>query len=212
MEIKYIFLALTFCKTAVLYRINSAFNADRPTRQHHFPQELFQAMRLTTYTDYALRTLMYLAANRNRLVTIQDIADTHDIAKNHLTKVVHQLGILGFVESLRGRNGGIRLGKEPGQINIGAVVRSTEPDFYMAECFDPGKSRCILRPACVLKDVLYNATRAYLTVLDGVTLESLMQTASSDIANEASFRSIPIRQLPVASTNPQSGAELEKLA
>ena len=76
-------------------------------------------MRLTTYTDYALRTLMYLAANRNRLVTIQDIADGHSIAKNHLTKIVHRLGILGFVESLRGRNGGLRLGREPGRAKPG---------------------------------------------------------------------------------------------
>lgn len=150
-------------------------------------------MRLTTYTDYALRTLMYLAANRDRLVTIQDIADAHDIAKNHLTKVVHQLGILGVVESLRGRNGGLRLGKEPGQINIGAVVRSTEPDFYMAECFDSGKSHCMLSAACSLKDVLNDATTAYLAVLDGVTLDDLMKTSGQRSGVEASFKSIPIR-------------------
>lgn len=150
-------------------------------------------MRLTTYTDYALRTLMYLAANRDRLVTIQDIADAHGIAKNHLTKVVHQLGILGVVESLRGRNGGLRLGREPGQINIGAVVRSTEPDFYMAECFDPGKSHCMMSAACSLKDVLNDATMAYLAVLDGVTLDYLMKTSGKRSGAEASFKSIPIR-------------------
>lgn len=155
-------------------------------------------MRLTTYTDYALRTLMYLAANRDRLVTIQDIADAHDIAKNHLTKVVHQLGIMGVVESLRGRNGGLRLGKEPEQINIGAVVRSTEPDFYMAECFDPGKSHCIMSSACSLKDVLNDATTAYLAVLDGITLDYLMKTSGKRNAPEASFMSIPIRLHPDA--------------
>lgn len=150
-------------------------------------------MRLTTYTDYALRTLMFLAVNRDRLVTIQDIADAHDIAKNHLTKVVHQLGILGVVESLRGRNGGLRLGKEPDQINIGAVVRSTEPDFYMAECFDPGKSRCILRAACSLRDVLHDATKAYLAVLDGVTLDQLMNPDAPPTETEPSLKSILIR-------------------
>jgi Rrf2 family nitric oxide-sensitive transcriptional repressor len=150
-------------------------------------------MRLTTYTDYALRTLMYLAANRDRLVTIQDIADAHGIAKNHLTKVVHQLGILGVIESLRGRNGGLRLGKEPDQINIGAVVRSTEPDFYMAECFDPGKNHCIMSPACSLKGVLDSATKAYLAVLDGVTLDHLMKTSGNRMPGNASFQSIPIR-------------------
>ena len=150
-------------------------------------------MRLTTYTDYALRTLMYLAAHREQLVTIQDIADAHSIAKNHLTKVVHQLGILGYVESLRGRNGGLKLGREPDQINIGAVVRSTEPDFYMAECFDPGKNHCIMSSACSLKGVLSRATAAYLTVLDGVTLESLMPGSGADSGSGAVFKSIPLR-------------------
>lgn len=149
-------------------------------------------MRLTTYTDYALRTLMYLAANRQQLVTIQDIADAHNIAKNHLTKVVHQLGILGYVESLRGRNGGLRLGREPDQINIGAVVRSTEPDFYMAECFDPSKNHCIMSAACSLKGVLYRATAAYLTVLDGVTLDNLMrQQTSRANPSQAALRETP---------------------
>lgn len=161
----------------------------------HFIQEITR-MRLTTYTDYALRTLMYLAANRDRLVTIQDIADVHGIAKNHLTKVVHQLGILGFVGSLRGRKGGLRLGQEPSQINIGAVVRSTEPDFYMAECFNPGESRCILSATCALKNVLNNATNAYLVVLDGVTLENLMVDQINRGGPETSFKSAPIRFHP----------------
>ena len=131
-------------------------------------------MRLTTYTDYALRTLMYLAANRDSLVTIQDIADMHGIAKNHLTKVVHQLGLMGVVETVRGRNGGLKLGKDPVQINIGALVRSTEPDFFMAECFDGKRNACVLSPACLLKSVLSSATAAYLAVLDDVTLENLI--------------------------------------
>lgn len=150
-------------------------------------------MRLTTYTDYALRTLLYLAAHRERLVTIQDIADTHEIAKNHLTKVVHQLGILGYVDSLRGRNGGLKLGREPDQINIGAVVRSTEPDFYMAECFDPRKNHCMMSPACSLKGVLFSATAAYLTVLDGVTLENLMPSSRADGDSGTLLKSIPIQ-------------------
>ncbi|MEP6964525.1 MAG: Rrf2 family transcriptional regulator [Polaromonas sp.] len=150
-------------------------------------------MRLTTYTDYALRTLMYLAAHRERLVTIQDIADVHGIAKNHLTKVVHQLGLLGYVESMRGRNGGLRLGMEPAGINIGEVVRSTEPDFYMAECFDPDKSRCIMSSACILKDTLHSATQAYLAVLNGVTLADLMKNEGDGTDSGASFRAIPIR-------------------
>lgn len=131
-------------------------------------------MRLTTYTDYALRTLMYLGVNRDRLVTIQDIADMHGIAKNHLTKVVHQLGQIGLVETVRGRNGGLRLKREPADINIGDVVRNTETDFFMAECFDRDKNSCVFSSACALKGVLSAATRAYLDVLDGATLESLI--------------------------------------
>lgn len=149
-------------------------------------------MRLTTYTDYALRTLMYLAANRDRLVTIQDIADSHGIAKNHLTKVVHQLGLLGVVETVRGRNGGLKLGREPAQINIGQVVRSTEPDFFMAECFDRQKSSCVLNPSCALKGVLGSATAAYLKVLDGVSLENLGEKGTARDPNM-----VPLRPMPV---------------
>jgi Rrf2 family nitric oxide-sensitive transcriptional repressor len=131
-------------------------------------------MRLTSYTDYALRTLMHLAANPDRLVTISDIADAHGIAKNHLTKVVHQLGVQGFVETVRGRSGGLRLGRDPKDIRIGDVVRQTETDFYMAACFDVEDQGCIYSSACGLKGVLSNATDAFLGVLDEVTLDSLM--------------------------------------
>lgn len=153
-------------------------------------------MKLTTYTDYALRALMHLAANRDRLMTIQDIADVHGIAKNHLTKVVHQLGLLGVVETVRGRNGGLKLGKEPAQINIGAVVRQTEPDFFMAECFDRSRSECVFSPSCVLKGVLGSATDAYLAVLDGVTLENLIKKGSSRTGSSRSFQSIRIQSRP----------------
>ncbi|AAZ97967.1 Protein of unknown function UPF0074 [Thiobacillus denitrificans ATCC 25259] len=131
-------------------------------------------MRLTTYTDYALRTLMYLATHRDRLVTISEIAEVHGISKNHLMKVVYQLGLSGLVDTLRGRNGGLRLKREPTEITVGEVVRSTETDFDMAECFDPSGDRCLYSPACVLKDVLSSATLAYLGVLDKVTLGDLV--------------------------------------
>ncbi len=131
-------------------------------------------MRLTAYTDYTLRTLIYLGMHRDRLATIQDIADVHGISKNHLMKVVYQLGLSGMVETVRGRNGGLRLKLEPEAINIGAVVRHSETDFYMAECFDPESSSCKLAPSCALKGVLKAATAAYLKVLDAVTLADLI--------------------------------------
>jgi Rrf2 family nitric oxide-sensitive transcriptional repressor len=136
-------------------------------------------MRLTDYTDYSLRTLMYLGMHRDKLVTIQDIADAYGISKSHLMKVVHQLGLSGLVETIRGRSGGLRLGKEPEQINIGEVVRGTEPDFMMVECFSRDVNECILSPSCELQDVLRRATNAYLEVLSGVTLADLLRNSPS---------------------------------
>lgn len=149
-------------------------------------------MRLTDYSDYTLRTLMYLGYNRERLVKIQDIADLHGISKNHLTKVVHQLGLSGMVETVRGRNGGIRLNKDPLDIRIGEVVRNTENDFYMAECFDRENNSCIDAPSCALKGVLNSATAAYLEVLDAVTLENLLRKDARHGNRNAAFDSIRI--------------------
>ncbi|HEY0491021.1 MAG TPA: Rrf2 family transcriptional regulator [Telluria sp.] len=137
-------------------------------------------MRLTTFTDYTLRTLIHLGMHRDRLVTIQEIADLHDISKNHLMKVVYQLGLAGVVETLRGRNGGLRLKLEPDQINIGAIVRASETDFYMAECFNPVGSPCFLSGDCKLKNILGEATLAYLSVLDGQTLASVLPRPQAD--------------------------------
>ena len=131
-------------------------------------------MRLTSFTDYTLRTLMYLGICQDRLVTINDIAELHLISRNHLMKVVHQLGLSGMVETVRGRNGGLRLKVDPALINIGTVVRLTETDFYMAECFDRESNTCVYAAACGLKKVLGSATAAYLAVLDGVTLLDLI--------------------------------------
>ncbi len=148
-------------------------------------------MRLTAYTDYALRTLMYLASHRDRLVTISEIAEVHGISKNHLMKVVYQLALTGMVETVRGRNGGLRLNREPGDIVIGEVVRNTETDFHMAECFDPSGSECLYSPACALKDVLQSATAAYLGELDKVTLASLTRGSRSDRKTQATIRMHP---------------------
>ncbi len=131
-------------------------------------------MRLTDYTDYALRVLMYVASQTGRLVTIQEIADNHGISKNHLTKIVHRLGLAGLVTTVRGRTGGIRLARDPDSITIGSVVRLTEPDFIMVECFDETRNTCSLSPICVLKNTLGRATGAYLQELDRVTLANVL--------------------------------------
>ena len=138
-------------------------------------------MRLTQWTDYSLRVLMYCAAceHRELPVTITEIADSHGISRSHLTKVVHQLGAHGLLETTRGRGGGMRLCKPAAQINVGDVVRQTETDFAMVECFDAQTNQCTLSPQCRLKSVLQQATERYLAILDGVTLAELIAPAAS---------------------------------
>ncbi|WP_035374782.1 RrF2 family transcriptional regulator [Pseudoduganella violaceinigra] len=131
-------------------------------------------MRLTSFTDYTLRSLMYLGMHRDKLVTIQEIADVHDISKNHLTKVIHQLGASGLVETVRGRHGGLRLNREPQDINIGDVVRDSESDFHIAECFESDPGHCAFLRDCALKRKLNEATEAFLHVLDGMTLADIL--------------------------------------
>ena len=145
-------------------------------------------MRLTSFTDYTLRTLLHLGSNRDRLVTIQEIADLHSISKNHLMKVVHELGRSGLIETIRGRNGGFRLNHEPKDINVGAVVRAAESDFYMADCFNPEGQPCGLTRDCRLKGVLKDATSAYLAELDRYTL--------ADLLPEPAPKEAPIRMHP----------------
>lgn len=134
-------------------------------------------MRLTSFTDYTLRVLLHLAGNDGTQFTIQEMADLHRISKNHLMKVVCALGQAGFVETVRGRNGGFRLGRPAAAIRIGEVVRMAEADFNMAECFGGGGGNCAMGPDCGLKHVLARATAAYLEELDRHTLASLLSAS-----------------------------------
>lgn len=131
-------------------------------------------MRLTTYTDYTLRVLMYLALKHRggELATIDEIAQAYDISRSHLTKIVHELGQHGFIETLRGRGGGMRLARPPAQISIGAVVRMAEEDFAVVACHDERTPHgCAVFPACRLKQRLARAVQAFLAELDGMTLD-----------------------------------------
>lgn len=131
-------------------------------------------MRLTTHTDYSLRTLMYLAAHKDGLATIADVSNAYGISSNHLMKVVHGLGQAGYVQTIRGRQGGIRLARSPENIHIGDVVRRAEADLNVAICFvDAGA--CVIHPCCVLERALQKALDAFLAVLDGYTLADLMR-------------------------------------
>jgi Rrf2 family nitric oxide-sensitive transcriptional repressor len=131
-------------------------------------------MRLSTFSDYSLRVLMYLGVQDDRLVTIAEIAAVHDISKAHLMKVVHQLGLNGHIETVRGKGGGIRLARPPREIVIGDLIRQSESDFAMVECF-AAHSACRIQGGCGLPSILNEALSAMFLVLDGYTLADLVQ-------------------------------------
>jgi Rrf2 family nitric oxide-sensitive transcriptional repressor len=130
-------------------------------------------MQLTSYSDYSLRVLIYLAVRATERATIEDIADTYGISKGHLMKVVHKLGQAGYVETARGRSGGLRLALQPEQIRIGAVIRQTEATMALVECFDP-QGLCRIEAACGLRLILKEALGAFLQTLDGYTLADVI--------------------------------------
>jgi Rrf2 family nitric oxide-sensitive transcriptional repressor len=133
-------------------------------------------MRLTLYTDYALRTLMYLGLTEPEQASIAEIARAYGISENHLTKVVHHLGRLGLIKTSRGRGGGLRLAQPTERIVLGEVVRQTEEDLALVECF--GEGMCVITSACQLRNVLREALTAFLTVLDQYTLADLLVPGS----------------------------------
>lgn len=161
-------------------------------------------MKLTNYSDYALRSLIYLAVKPEpqALSNISDIADSYQISKSHLTKIIHQLGQLGYIETVRGKNGGIRLARAPEDINLGLLIKQVEPDFSLVECFAAtvpsddnveqqglpitlideladrskpnSKLGCVISPACQLKGVFFEAITAFITVLERYTLADII--------------------------------------
>ncbi|MDE2183494.1 MAG: Rrf2 family transcriptional regulator [Alphaproteobacteria bacterium] len=132
-------------------------------------------MRLTLHTDYALRMLMLLALEPEGLHTIANVAERYRISRNHLMKVAQTLIQGGFVKSVRGRHGGLKLAKQPVEIKIGAVIRATEDGFTLVECFDKRKCTCIVLQVCGLRRPLDEAVGAFLSVLDGVSLADICQ-------------------------------------
>ncbi len=156
-------------------------------------------MKLTNYSDYALRSLIYLAIKPEpqTLANISDIADSYNISKSHLTKIIHQLGQLGYINSVRGKNGGIRLALAPEDINLGILIKQIEPDFALVECFavtipnannaeqqglpiklidelaNKTDSGCVISPVCQLKGVFFEALTAFVKVLEKYTLADI---------------------------------------
>jgi Rrf2 family nitric oxide-sensitive transcriptional repressor len=135
-------------------------------------------MRLTTFSDYSLRVLMYLGTQEHRLATIDEIAGAHGISANHLMKVVHHLAQQRYIETVRGKNGGMRLARPPQSIRVGEVLRTTEEGFALVECFeDPVSHECRIERTCVLKHALAKALQSFLDTLDRYTLADLIPPA-----------------------------------
>ena len=131
-------------------------------------------MKLTRYTDYAMRVMIHLGTHDDRLVSIPEIARIYDLSHPNLMKVVQDLGHAGYVETVRGRHGGVRLARPADQINLGELVRHTEAGFDLVDC-----QGCLISPACGLPSILAEATRAFLGVLDRYTVADLLGRRSA---------------------------------
>lgn len=131
-------------------------------------------MQLTSYTDYSLRALLYIAKHPDRLVTVSEITEHYAVSRNHMVKVVHNLGSHGFIQTVRGKSGGMRLAKEADTIFIADVVRLTEPHMNIQECFSRETNTCPLIDNCKLMGVLYKARRAFMKELEEQSLADLL--------------------------------------
>ncbi len=130
-------------------------------------------MKLTSYSNYALRSLQLAALKAPDLVRIDDVAKIHNLSRPHITKVVHELGKAGYLETVRGRNGGFRLARSSAQIIVGDVVRITEGPLDIVECFNPEKNTCPLMGICILSKKMQEATAAFMAVLDNLTIADI---------------------------------------
>jgi Rrf2 family transcriptional regulator, nitric oxide-sensitive transcriptional repressor len=133
-------------------------------------------MRLNMQTDYALRMLILLGVHTDRLVTVSETAEAYQVSKNHMMKVAHRLCQEGFLKTVRGNGGGLRLARRPSEINIGDVVRRIENDFSIVGCFEPRCEDCRISSACLLRSALRNALNAFHKMLDEYTLQDLLVT------------------------------------
>jgi Rrf2 family transcriptional regulator, nitric oxide-sensitive transcriptional repressor len=144
---------------------------------------------LTQFFDYSLRMAIYLGCRPETLVPVEEISRAFGISRHHLVKVVQALTKLGVVEAQRGRGGGMRLAMRPSEINVGWLIRGTEPHFNLVECFDPETNTCPIAPACGLKGALHRAQQAFLCVLDEYSLDQLVtRRADLSLLLEGSLR------------------------
>jgi Rrf2 family nitric oxide-sensitive transcriptional repressor len=154
-------------------------------------------MKLTSYTNYALRSLQLAAIKAPALVRVDDVVKIHNLSKPHVMKIVHQLGRAGYLDTVRGRGGGFRLARSPDQIIVGDVVRLTEGPLDVVECFNPDKNTCPLIGICVLSRKVQEATAAFMAVLDDLTIADIS-------ANKGQLMSrIAPLEAPISETVPQ---------
>jgi len=152
-------------------------------------------MQLTHFTDYSLRVLIFLGAHTERLCTISEIAEAYAISDNHLMKVVNRLSTCGYIETVRGKGGGMRLARAPQLINVGDVVRRMEERFDIVECFNKAHQDCPLLPTCILKSVLHEARRNFMATLDRHTLQTVLGNDAGSMFSRAKGKRIPNRRL-----------------
>lgn len=131
-------------------------------------------MQLTQFTDYALRAMIYIGTHDTRRSTISEVARAFSISENHLMKVINHLGARGYLDTRRGKGGGLSLARSADLINIGAVVRDTEERFDLVECFDPARNQCTLSPVCALRGIFEEARAEFLATLDRYTLQDIL--------------------------------------
>ncbi|WP_058534634.1 Rrf2 family transcriptional regulator [Legionella saoudiensis] len=134
-------------------------------------------MQLTQFTDYSLRALIYIALKKGSC-TIKDITDAYKISNNHMVKIIHNLGKLGLIKTIRGKNGGILMAAPPDSINLGQLVVQLESNFDLVPCFNTTKANCCIAPACKLKSVLHEARAAFMAILSKYTLADVLHNPS----------------------------------
>lgn len=142
-------------------------------------------MKLTSYTNFALRSLQLAALKAPGLTKVDDVVRVHGLARPHIVKIVHELGVAGYITTRRGRNGGFTLARPAEEIVIGDVVRLTEGPLDLVECFNPARNTCPLIGVCKLSRALQQATRAFIAVLDDLTLADIASNRGDLLARIA---------------------------
>jgi len=140
-------------------------------------------MRLTQFTDYSLRVLIYLALHPEEKITIDQLTNAYGVSRHHIRSVVHQLSKLGYIESTQGKGGGVILALDASEISIREIVENSENDFNIVECFSPEGNSCPIEPLCILKRALNEASENFLSTLERYTIEDLIKNKNSQLKN-----------------------------